>query len=88
MKPENVKSKNFKVEHIIYNVDKFSIAYGVWQNDIGKHIAMRWNGVDNKNGYPIGNWFLVSSDLTNIFLTALLSSPDSDKDFINSILKK
>jgi|JI8StandDraft_1071087.scaffolds.fasta_scaffold422626_1 hypothetical protein len=90
MKPENVNPTNFKREHIIYEDDYFSIAYGVWDDD-ENGLGMRWNGEDNKNGYPNNRngqpvWFRISGNLTDIFLAALLSTPYSNKKNIISIL--
>ncbi len=91
MKPKNVNPDNFNVRHIVYNDDDFAIAYGEW--DDGKMVlGMRWNGKEGKNGYPNDRhgkpiWFRVSTELTDIFLQSLLSSPYSNKKNIIKIYK-
>lgn len=93
MKPENANPKNFEVEEVIYNDGEFSVAYGRWQNQPVKQLGMRWNGdADDDAGYPkvFGNpmWFLLSSDLKEIFLRSLLESDSSNKPAILEILLK
>jgi hypothetical protein len=95
MKAENVNPGNFKVESIIYNDDYFAIAYGVWTKDDTKVLAMRWTGEQsdpNDAGYPktFGNpmWFIVTDNLKNLLLSALLSSKYSNTKEILSIMLK
>ncbi|MBX3164544.1 MAG: hypothetical protein KF900_08685 [Bacteroidetes bacterium] len=94
MKPEEVNPSNFEVEKIIYDDDEFSIAYGQWHKaeQGSRHLAVRWNGEGEEKGFPTSFgrpvWCLISSDLTDIFLTALLSSPNSNKKNIISIFNK
>lgn len=77
MLPENVNTKNFIVNSIIYNTDNFTIAHGKWKDDNHFSIGMRWNGEDNTLGFPqvFGNpqWFILDSDLNRVLLSALLN---------------
>jgi hypothetical protein len=93
MKPENANPRNFEVEKIIYNDDEFSVAYGRWKDQPDRQVGMRWNGDSEEDaGYPkvFGNpmWFVVSSDLKEILLRALLESPSADRQAILEILLK
>jgi hypothetical protein len=81
------------VAEIIYNDGEFSIAYGRWQNQPGRHLGMRWNGdTEDDAGYPkvFGNpmWFLLTSDLHDIMLRALLESPSANRPAILELLLK
>jgi hypothetical protein len=83
MKPENVLPRKFNVHTIIYNNGDFSVAYGVWEDDGSKRIAMRWNGGDDEIGYPSqgGNplWFQLPED--SIWLSEMLQAIDRVKSF-------
>ena len=73
--PSEVNPHNFKVKDIVYNLNTFSVAWGVWQD--GSHrLAMRWNGADpTDKGYPktFGNpvWFMLPQELSLPLLQAL-----------------
>jgi hypothetical protein len=89
-KPENVNPGNFKVIHVVYNDNHFSIAYGDWQDE-GEVLAMRWNGNDEGDaGYPktFGNpmWFIVTNELKDILLASLLNSKHALKKNIITIM--
>ena len=95
MNPEEANPNNFTEKVIIYNDGSFSIAYGKWHESKDMALAARWNGEDNDpndKGYPkvFGNpmWFLITENLKDILLAALLSSPHSKKDKIIDILSK
>jgi hypothetical protein len=75
-KPESVNPGNFRVKKILFDNGKFSVAYGIWEDD-DKVIAMRWNGDDDKDkGYPktFGHpmWFIVHDDLKNMIIKGLI----------------
>jgi hypothetical protein len=85
MKPENVKHSKFKVEHILYDNEDFSIAYGQYEG--GKFcIAMRWNGAENDPGYPklFKNpvWFLIDNKLKLPIIKSLLELENSNNMLI------
>lgn len=87
MKPENVNHSKFKVEHVLYDNDEFSIAYGQYEG--GEFcIAMRWNGNNDDPGYPklFKNpvWFLIDNDLKLPFIKSLLELKNSNNQ---SVLK-
>ena len=72
--PSEVNPRNFEVIEIIYNLNGFSVAWGVWED--GSHrLAMRWNGEGEDRGYPktFGNpvWFMLPNELSLPFLKAL-----------------
>ena len=74
-KPEDVNPHNFKVEHVLFNHDGFSIAWGTWEGN-GQRLGMRWDG-DGDAGYPktFGNpvWFVIPVGLTIPIAAALLA---------------
>jgi hypothetical protein len=79
MQPENVKPFRFHVHTIIYNNGEFSVAYGIWEDDGSKRLAMRWNGEPEEHvGYPSqgGNplWFQLPND--SIWTSELLQAID------------
>lgn len=83
MKPENVNPANFSIINILFDNNKFSIAYGIWDNS-NKCIAMRWNGEENDPGYPkvFGHpmWFIIDNDLRLPIIQSLLGIEGSNKD--------
>jgi len=83
MKPENVKSSKFKVISILFDNDNFSIAYGIWEDDV-KTIAMRWNGEDDEVGFPqsFGNpvWFILEKQLQLPLLKSIIGEPNTNKE--------
>lgn len=91
MKPENVNPSNFKVEHILFDNEEFSIAYGKWEGG-NDSIAMRWNGTDDDPGYPklFSNpvWFLIDQDLKLPILKSLLEVNNANNDKILKALEK
>jgi hypothetical protein len=72
--PEDVNPKNFKVLEVIYNLNNFSIAWGIWENG-DRVLAMRWNSAETEAGYPkaFGNpmWFILPKELTLPLLNTL-----------------
>jgi hypothetical protein len=73
-KPDEVNPRNFQVTDIIYNLNGFSIAWGIWEDGC-QCLAMRWNGEGNDKGYPktFGNpvWFVLPKELSLPFLKTL-----------------
>lgn len=92
MNPENVNPANFKVEQIIFNNEDFSIAYGVWDSDGNKYVAMRWNGDDEDAGYPkvFGHpmWFLIDRELKLPILQSLIGLENTNKDKLIKVLEE
>ena len=72
--PAEVNPHNFKVEEIVYNLNGFSVVWGVWE-DGSYRLAMRWDGEDEDKGYPktFGNpvWFMLPNELSLPMLKAL-----------------
>lgn len=72
--PTDVNPRNFKVLEVVYNLNDFSVAWGIWED--GSHrLAMRWNGEGQDQGYPktFGNpvWFMLPNELSLPFLRVL-----------------
>ena len=91
MNPEEVNHKKFKVEHVLYNNNEFSIAYGQYEG--GDFIlAMRWNGTKSDPGYPkLFNypvWFLIDKRLSLPIIKSLLELNDSNNQLIIKVLEK
>ena len=80
--PDTVNPHNFSVDKIVYNLNGFSVAWGVWEDDTHR-LAMRWNGTDTDAGYPktFGNpvWFLIPQDLSFSLLKAIEEIPASHR---------
>jgi hypothetical protein len=72
--PSTVRPHNFEVVDVIYNLNGFSIAWGIWE-DCTYRLGMRWNGEGEDQGYPktFGNpvWFMLPQELTLSFLHVL-----------------
>ena len=72
--PSEVNPRKFKVEQIVYNLNEFSIAWGVWEED-SHRLAMRWNGDDRDMGYPktfgYPVWFVLPTELSLPILQAI-----------------
>ena len=72
--PSVVNPHNFKVVEIIYNLNGFSVAWGIWEDDTYR-LAMRWNGEGDDKGYPktFGNpvWFMLPQELSLPILQSL-----------------
>lgn len=92
IKPENVKSGNFKVDKILFNNGNFSIAFGTWKNE-SKVLAARWNGdiTDEKDkGYPktFGNpmWLIIDDEIKLPMLKSIIGIKGSDNQNIISAL--
>ncbi len=84
MKPENVKPAKFHKHTIIYDNGEFSVAYGIWEDDGSKRLAMRWNGdTEQEIGYPNqgGNplWFQLPND--GIWTSEILKAISSIEKF-------
>lgn len=72
--PNEVNPANFKVQEIVYNLNGFSVAWGIWED--GSHrLAMRWNGEGEDKGFPktFGHpvWFMLPTELSLPLLQAL-----------------
>ena len=91
MKAENVNPKNFKVNCIIYETDKFSIVHGESEDGF-ESLAMRWNGEEEEIGYPnaFGNpmWFVIPENLGRVFTKSLIDLPNCNLNEIINVLKK
>lgn len=91
MIPEHVNPNNYKVEHILYNDDTFSIVHGIWNETGGKCVAMRWNESPTPLGFPhvYGRpmWFVLQDEFARSFLISLLKKKDSDRKRIKTILR-
>lgn len=90
--PSEVNPSKFNVEQIIYNIDGFSIAYGVWVDDNNRYLAVRWDGEENRTGFPQSfgrpQWLIIPDDLTVPFAKALLDTDEqTDKNRIIEILR-
>lgn len=75
MEPQEFTQTKFRVIEVLYNFEKFSIAFGVWDSSY-ESIAMRWNesetsqlGYPNSFGKPV--WFLIPKSLSKPILTSL-----------------
>ena len=68
--PTEVNPSKFQVEKILYNIDGFSIAYGLWEGE-NKYLAVRWDGEQGKTGMPqtFGKpqWLIIPGELTIAF---------------------
>lgn len=80
--PSSVNPHNFKVVEIIYNLNGFSVAWGIWEDETYR-IAMRWNGDGDDQGYPktFGNpvWFMLPQELTLPILQSMGVYKDSHR---------
>jgi hypothetical protein len=77
--PETVKtSQAFRLDKIIYNYNGFSIGVGTLIGNDSLVLAMRWNGEDDKAGFPYAGkhplWLFLPSELTFSVLTGLLNA--------------
>ncbi|SHM53188.1 hypothetical protein [Flavobacterium xanthum] len=77
--PESVKqSQTFILKEVIYNHDGFSIAVGLLMGYSKLVCAMRWNGKDDKTGFPYAFnnalWLHLPGELTLNNLSGLLTS--------------
>lgn len=74
LSPREVNLHNFKVLEIIYDLNGFSVAWGIWV-DGTKRLAMRWNAEGEDKGYPktFGNpvWFMLPNELSLPILQSL-----------------
>ena len=74
-KPQNVNPSNFEVKEIVYNLNSFSVAWGIWKEDGTYCLAMRWDGTGNDKGYPktfgYPVWFMLPKELSLPLLQAL-----------------
>lgn len=72
--PTDVNPHNFKVLEVIYDLNGFSVAWGIWEDET-KRLAMRWNGDGDDKGYPktFGNpvWFMLPNELSLPILRSL-----------------
>ena len=73
--PNEVNPHNFHVKQIVYNLNGFSVAWGIWEGDGSHRLAMRWNGDGEDKGYPktFGHpvWFILPNELSVPFLQSL-----------------
>jgi hypothetical protein len=77
--PETVKtSQTFNLDKVVYNHNGFSIGVGTLMGDTSWVLAMRWNGMEDKVGFPYAGknplWLTLPSELTFEFLGGLLHS--------------
>lgn len=75
--PEKVKtSQTFKLDKILYNHNGFSIGIGTYMGNDSWALAMRWNGYDDRAGFPYAGknplWFTLPTELTSSVLKGLL----------------
>ncbi len=91
--PKNAVSENFKNFTVLYDSDRFSIAYGLFQNDRNT-VAMRWNGEAGESiGYPVGKcktplWFSLPNKLIKPILIMLLSQEEANYSEVIRVLNK
>ena len=90
--PKEVNPAKFQVEEILYHIDGFSIAYGLWENG-SKYLAVRWDGEEGTTGFPqtFGKpqWLILPNELTIAFTKALLDTDNkTDKKPIIHLLQK
>lgn len=80
--PSAVNPHNFKVVEVIYNLNGFSVAWGIWEDETHR-LAMRWNGEEDDQGYPktFGNpvWFMLPQELSLPILQSLGAYQDSHR---------
>jgi hypothetical protein len=80
--PSEVNTAKFQVEKILYSTDGFSIAYGCWE-DKNRYLAVRWDGEENKIGFPQTygkpQWLIIPDKLTTPFLKALLDTDEKTR---------
>jgi len=89
MRPSEVNPRNFQTDHILFETNDFSIAYGTW-NQSESCLAMRWNGEGNDSGYPktFGHpvWFIIPQNMTFVFVKSLLEFEETDKQIVINLL--
>lgn len=91
-KPEIVKtSQTFQLDKIIYNQNGFSIGIGTYFEKDGWVVSMRWNGNEDKAGFPYAGknplWFTLPVNLTFSFLSGLIQNELITKEDFNRILE-
>ncbi|MBG6110986.1 hypothetical protein IWX84_001868 [Flavobacterium sp. CG_9.10] len=91
-KPESVKqSQTFTLKEVIYNHDGFAIGLGTIFGNSKLVCAMRWNGEDDKAGFPYAFnnplWLHLPVELTINILIGLLTSKELSKDEYIKILE-
>lgn len=89
--PENVKtSQTYKMKELLFNQNGFAISIG---NLIGSStlvLGMRWNGKNDKPGFPYAGkhslWFTIPSNLSFSILTGILSNKSIPKETYQKVL--
>ena len=86
--PSEVNPRNFEVKEIIYNLNGFSVAWGIWEDGTYR-LAMRWDGEGQDKGYPktFGKpvWFMLPTELSLPMLKALDAYKPSHRGTQNGI---
>lgn len=90
-RPEFVNPRNFTVRTVVFDDGAFAVAWGE-DGDGQKRLAMRWNGDDDRLGYPtiFGRsplWFFLPPELTLPIARGLLGHRRSDGFAIAEIIK-
>jgi hypothetical protein len=86
--PETVKtSQTFQLDKVIYNHNGFSIGIGTYMASNTWALAMRWNGTNEKAGFPYAGknplWMTLPPELTFSILIGLLNEKSlSSEDYI------
>ena len=83
MDPRSLHDSQFRLIHILYQDDGFTIAFGIWEDDTYL-LAMRWDGEGDAAGYPVGRggrpkWFVVQRELSWPILCSLMAAPVINK---------
>ncbi|MBK8751623.1 MAG: hypothetical protein IPL99_08205 [Candidatus Competibacteraceae bacterium] len=90
-RPEFVNLRNFMVQTVVFNDGAFAVAWGE-HSDGQKRLAMRWNGDDDRLGYPTRwekspQWFFLPPELTLPVVRGLLGHRQSDGFALAEIIK-
>lgn len=74
MDPTEVTPSNFKLDEVVYNLNGFSVVWGIWE-DGSRRLAMRWNGEGKDKGFPKSSshpvWLVLPSEFSLPILQAL-----------------
>jgi hypothetical protein len=89
--PETVKtSQTFQLDKVIYNHNGFSIGVGTFIGNNSWALAMRWNGPQDKAGFPYAGknplWLSLPTELTFTFLTGLLNAESITSEDYDQLL--
>jgi hypothetical protein len=80
---------NFKAEKILFNSEKFAIAYGSFRDE-GGYIGMRWT--HTKKGYPFSSkgepqWFMLERELDTAILLSLIGKKGAEEEDVIKLYK-